>query len=59
MCDALLFDFYVSNILLGESKPFPNKSSGSKPEELIQHIMVGADYDEAKVRTKKSFWKDW
>ena len=57
--DALLLDFFISNLILGESKPFPNKGNGDEPEGLIQHSLSGTAYKEVMVSPKKIWWKFW
>jgi len=57
--DTLLLDFFISNLMLGESKPFPNKGNGNEPDGLIQHNMSGTGYKEVLVSKSKPWWKIW
>lgn len=56
--DVLLLDFLVSNLILGESKPFPSRSGGDVPKGVEQHSAAGTGYPEITV-AKKPWWKFW
>jgi hypothetical protein len=56
---AMLLDFIVSNLLLGQRKPFPVPAK--MPEKLpgaYQHAVVGRGYPQTVVATKP-WWKFW
>jgi len=53
--DAMLLDFLISNLILGESKPFPS-CGASDVSGLEQHAISGTGYAEVNVR-KKPWWK--
>lgn len=55
--DLLLLDFLISNLILGEKKPFPNKASGNEPPGIVQHVISGTGYKEVTIR--KPWWKFW
>ena len=57
--DVQLLDFFISNLILGESKPFPNKETGNEPDGVLQHSMSGTGYKEIKVSEIKPWWKFW
>lgn len=48
--DALLLDFLISNLILGENKPFPNKGSGNEPPGILQHSASGTGYSEIQYK---------
>jgi hypothetical protein len=57
---ARLLDFLLSNLLLGEAKPFP------RPPDLVeqgpgalQHNVAGAGYPEILAEPKKPWWRFW
>ncbi len=56
--DLLLLDFLISNLLFGETKPFPNNSSGNVTTGIIQHTISGTGYKEIPVK-QKSWWRFW
>jgi hypothetical protein len=54
---AKLLDFIVSNLILGQGKPFPAPARlEGKPSDLYQHIVVGRAYPQIAV-PKKPWWK--
>jgi hypothetical protein len=56
---AKLLDFIVSNLLLGQKKPFPVPAGVSqKVPGLYQHAMVGRGYPEMVV-ARRPWWKFW
>ncbi|MDP9942089.1 hypothetical protein [Ectopseudomonas alcaliphila] len=50
--DVRLLDFLVSNLILGESKPFPNRSGADLPKGVEQHSTAGTGYPEISVGMK-------
>ncbi len=48
--DLLLLDFLISNLLLGENKPFPNNSYRNEAAGIIQHTISGTGYKEISVK---------
>ncbi|NVK31888.1 MAG: hypothetical protein HWE20_12840 [Gammaproteobacteria bacterium] len=52
--DVLFLDFLVSNLILGESKPYPSRNSSPLPKGLEQHVASGTSYQE--VKTTKKAW---
>jgi hypothetical protein len=59
--DAALLDFPISNLLLGQRKPFPvpDDISGSAPG-VYQHHVTGTGYPEAKLPLRpkpRSWWR--
>jgi hypothetical protein len=56
---AELLDFLVSNLLLGETKPFP-RPAGIEQQlpGLFQHAISGAGYQEKEI-PQKHWWKFW
>jgi len=56
--DVLLLDFLVSNLILGESKPFPSRIPGIVPDGIEQHAVSGTGYHELKV-DKRAWWQFW
>ena len=56
--DLLLLDFLISNLLLGENKPFPNNGSSNEPAGIIQHSIAGTGYKEIVVK-QKPWWRFW
>jgi hypothetical protein len=57
---AQVLDFLVSNLLLGEHKPFP-RPAGLKEllPGLYQHHVAGTGYAEVSTPPSKSWWKWW
>lgn len=57
---AMLLDFVVSNLLLGQRKPFPvpPEKMSEKLPGVYQHAMVGRGYRQTVVATKP-WWKFW
>jgi hypothetical protein len=56
--DVLLLDFLISNLILGESKPFPSSSGSDVPKGLEQHSVSGTGYSEISL-SKKTWWRFW
>ena len=51
---AALLDFLMSNLLLGQSKPFPQPNDvHGAPRGLFQHHIAGTGYRETKGPTEK------
>ncbi len=58
--DTKMLDFLISNLLLGESKPFPHKRNINEPMPgVMQHHIAGTRYSEVEHPDKKSWWKFW
>lgn len=56
---AKLLDFIVSNLLLGQGKPFPVPAGVTQqPPGLYQHAMVGKGYPE-RIVASRPWWKFW
>ena len=57
--DSELIDFLISNLLLGENKPFPKPAKAKEAAHgVLQHNISGTGYKE-KEYTKTSWWKFW
>lgn len=62
---ARLLDFLISNLLLGESKPFPMPQDFEEPYPgQLQHHVAGTRFPEtplkrAPVKKKAPWWKFW
>lgn len=58
---AKLIDFLVSNLLLGESKPFPLPPGvAEQPHSgVLQHAISGTGYSEQSNGPKKPWWRFW
>ena len=56
--DVLLLDFLISNLILGESKPFPSRTASSVPKGIEQHSVSGTGYKEIKF-SKRPWWRFW
>lgn len=58
---AELLDFLVSNLLLGENKPFPLPPNiqTSQPPGALQHVISGTGYKEQPGRLAKRWWHFW
>jgi hypothetical protein len=55
-----LLDFLVSNLLLGQSKPFPRPEGLKEPMPgVFQHHATGTGYREVSVKAKKPWWRLW
>ena len=55
-----LVDFLVSNLLLGQQKPFPLPRDLKEPAQgVFQHIFSGSGYREAPAQAKKPWWRIW
>ena len=58
--DGEIMDFLVSNLLLGESKPFPKPKGYDKNDKgVLQHHISGTGYKEKVVSGGKPWWKFW
>lgn len=58
--EAQLLDFLISNLLLGQGKPFP--VAAGVPESsspALQHNISGTAYPESRTRTRKRWWQLW
>lgn len=56
----LLLDFLISNLLLGESKPFPVPSDIKESlRALYQHSISGTGYPAIAVVLRKPWWRFW
>ena len=57
---AKLLDFLISNLLLGQSKPFPRPEGLKEPMPgMFQHHAAGTGYQEVSVKVKKPWWRPW
>jgi hypothetical protein len=57
---AKLLDFLVSNLLLGQSKPFPRPDTVKESMAgVFQHHAAGTGYRETVVISKKRWWRLW
>ena len=57
---AQLLDFLLSNLLLGQSKPFPRPAGTSDPTPgLLQHHLAGTGHPEVPAQIKKPWWRLW
>lgn len=56
-----MLDFLVSNLLLGEGKPFPFPPNiqTSQPPGALQHVISGTGYKEKAGRHTQRWWKFW
>lgn len=50
--DALLIDFLISNLSLGDCLPFPIKADNTETPGVVQHSVSGTGYSEVQVKTK-------
>jgi hypothetical protein len=58
---AKSLDFFVSNLLLGESKPFPLPQGYLEKGRpgVFQHGISGTGYKEEPHPSKKPWWRFW
>jgi hypothetical protein len=57
---AQLVDFLLSNLLLGEQKPFPLPQDLKEPAPgVFQHSFSGTGYKEIPAHAKKPWWRIW
>jgi hypothetical protein len=57
---AQLLDFLVSNLLLGQRKPFPRPAgSEAVARGVRQHGYAGTGYPEMHVKAKRAWWRFW
>jgi hypothetical protein len=57
--DAELLDFLISNLLLGQAKPFPIPAGlNEKIPGVYQHAIAGTGYREKRAPAKP-WWKVW
>ena len=55
-----LLDFLLSNLLLGQSKPFPVPFGLQEPNHgVLQHIVSGTGYPQSSAKPKKPWWRIW
>ena len=55
-----LLDFLLSNLLLGQSKPFPVPPGLREPMPgVLQHIVSGTGYPQSSAKPKKPWWRIW
>lgn len=55
-----LLDFLISNLLLGQAKPFPRPEGLQEPARgAFQHHIAGTGYREAPPGPKKPWWRFW
>jgi hypothetical protein len=55
-----LLDFLLSNLLLGQSKPFPVPFGLQEPKHgVLQHIVSGTGYPQSSAKPKKPWWRIW
>ena len=55
-----LLDFLLSNLLLGQSKPFPMPPDLQEPMHgVFQHIVAGTGYRQSSATPKKPWWRIW
>lgn len=55
-----VLDFLISNLLLGESNPFPVPASQQEPQPgVLQHIIAGTGYPERSLPSKAPWWRFW
>jgi hypothetical protein len=53
-----LLDFLVSNLLLGQAKPFPTPAGLTEPVHgLFQHHVSGTGYPQTPTESKKPWWR--
>ena len=58
--EAKLLDFLVSNLLLGQRKPFPHPGNVREPfPGMLQHHISGTGYSETRAAAKRSWWPLW
>ena len=57
---AQLVDFLLSNLLLGQQKPFPVPPGLKEPAPgVFQHSFSGSGYREVAGQAKKPWWRIW
>ena len=57
---AELLDFLMSNLLLGQSKPFPRPETVKESMPgVFQHHVAGFGYRETVVKSKRPWWLLW
>lgn len=55
-----LLDFLVSNLLLGQAKPFPMPPGVTEPMHgVFQHHISGTGYPQSRAEPKKPWWRIW
>jgi hypothetical protein len=55
-----LLDFLLSNLLLGQSKPFPMPPDLQQPMNgVFQHFVAGTGYPQSSAKPKKPWWRIW
>lgn len=55
-----LLDFLLSNLLLGQRKPFPVPQGLQEPMPgLFQHHISGTGYAESPSKPRKPWWRIW
>jgi hypothetical protein len=55
-----LLDFLLSNLLLGQPKPFPLPTDIKEPRKgVFQHIVAGTGYPQSSTTSKKRWWRIW
>ena len=55
--DALLLDFLISNLLLGQRKPFPVPEELAHAASIYQHHISGTAYPEQIVVARAPWWR--
>jgi hypothetical protein len=54
-----LLDFLVSNLLLGQAKPFPAPGLTEPMRGVFQHHISGTGFPELPTAPKKPWWRIW
>lgn len=55
-----LLDFLLSNLLLGQSRPFPMPHDLPEPMPgVFQHVVAGTGYPQSPPTQKKPWWRIW
>jgi len=59
--EADLLDFLISNLLLGDAKPFPlpPNADEKKYPGVLQHVISGTGYPQRSYPPKKPWWRFW
>lgn len=58
--EATLLDFLISNLILGQAKPFPvPRNAWEARPGLFQHVVAGTSFPQTRTPARRRWWQLW